>query len=406
MHPLSAILALLVATAGCSQPTSVASIPPPPHTIDDEWTTVPTEFVRQCFFVSLRVNGSGPYRFLLDSGAFPTVLDDDVADALSLPAIQPPRDVSPPPNTRLVDAALSGEGLAFNPEAIAVIDFDDWASEAIGLRVQGILGADFFADRVVELNYSMRTVRSRSSAGFAAERGDHAIPLWVSGRAWTLVTMQADGQESFGALMLLDSGHTGSLDCAKSFADRFGLPGNLPTVMTGGRNLTGDHENAACRLRSAAFGDLRVEQPILETTPDEALPPGAASPATVGTGILSKFTVTFDFPRRRMLLRPNATEKDPIDVSSTGLALVARGELFDRFEVVDVSADSPAETAGFKAGDTLASVDGRPTSAFEFQGLREYLQKAIDRPVEIVVVRDNQERTLIMTPTRRLQLRE
>src|ERR1700723_2313265 len=57
---------------------------------------------------------------------------------------------------------------------------------------------------------------------------------------------------------------------------------------------------------------------------------------------------------------------------------------------------TPAEKAGIKIGDRILSVDGQPIPAIE--AMIETLKRTQDKPVEITVVRDGQEKTFTMRP--------
>jgi hypothetical protein len=77
----------------------------------------------------------------------------------------------------------------------------------------------------------------------------------------------------------------------------------------------------------------------------------------IGTGFLSRFVVTFDFPRGFIYLRPGKQfdRKDHHDIS--GLRL---GWSNDSVVVHATQPRSPAESAGVLAGDRIVDVDGKP----------------------------------------------
>src|SRR5438270_12665530 len=57
---------------------------------------------------------------------------------------------------------------------------------------------------------------------------------------------------------------------------------------------------------------------------------------------------------------------------------------------------SPAQAAGFKVGDRIVSVDGRPASRWE--DLPPYIRAHPGQPITFVVNRNGEQRTLVATP--------
>jgi regulator of sigma E protease len=64
--------------------------------------------------------------------------------------------------------------------------------------------------------------------------------------------------------------------------------------------------------------------------------------------------------------------------------------------VTDLEKGMPAEKAGIKIGDEILTVDGQPIPAIE--AMIEMLKRTKDKPVEITVRRDGQEKTFTMQP--------
>lgn len=140
----------------------------------------------------------------------------------------------------------------------------------------------------------------------------------------------------------------------------------------------------------------------------------------VGFPFFARFRTSIDYQARRLTFTPNGYE--PADVLQTLMktltdrppggkdppprVLAPAGLWGLRVEkpdddagvrVSDVFADSPAATAGVKAGDRLLTVDGRWTDS-----VADCYDAAADakpgRPTEIVLRRDGQEVKLTVTP--------
>jgi C-terminal processing protease CtpA/Prc len=82
----------------------------------------------------------------------------------------------------------------------------------------------------------------------------------------------------------------------------------------------------------------------------------------VGLPLLAKFRLIIDYPHNRLYAAPaEASARTSIEKDRIGLVLGKRGDLF---AVAFVSPNSPAEAAGFKKGDLIATIDGKHINAW------------------------------------------
>jgi regulator of sigma E protease len=68
-----------------------------------------------------------------------------------------------------------------------------------------------------------------------------------------------------------------------------------------------------------------------------------------------------------------------------------------RPQIIQVIAGQPAEAAGFKPGDEIRAVDGRPIA--DSQAFIEAIAKRPGQPIQVAIVRDGQPKTLTVTPS-------
>jgi hypothetical protein len=92
---------------------------------------------------------------------------------------------------------------------------------------------------------------------------------------------------------------------------------------------------------------------------------------TIGQGIWHRYKVILDYSRHQMILEPTAESAKPFpERRSFGLTLLSSGPHYKTFTVSAVRAGSPADKAGFRTGDVIASLDGRPASALTLGEVR------------------------------------
>jgi predicted aspartyl protease len=104
------------------------------------------------------VNGSGPYRFLLDTGASSSVLSPKLSAELGISG-QPVEALGVMGTPQAVLATLDSlrvGGYTVPGLEVAIIDIFGYTSNAAGVAVDGIIGYSFLKQFVVEIDYPKR----------------------------------------------------------------------------------------------------------------------------------------------------------------------------------------------------------------------------------------------------------
>jgi C-terminal processing protease CtpA/Prc len=96
----------------------------------------------------------------------------------------------------------------------------------------------------------------------------------------------------------------------------------------------------------------------------------------LGSDMLKRFTVTFDYSRSKMYFEPNADHGKPFEADKTGLRLFATLPDMQTFRVMGVLKGSAAETAGLQPGDVIETIDGKPAGSMKLYKWREQFRAA------------------------------
>ncbi len=145
------------------------------------------------------------------------------------------------------------------------------------------------------------------------------------------------------------------------------------------------------RLREFRLGRVALKSPIVEMA--EATGGAFARPdiaGIIGGELLRRFRVTFDCPRKRMILEPTERVGEPFDEEMSGIRWLSGGPDYREFRARAVMPESPAMEAGVHGGDLLVSVNDEPASAFGKWDLRQYL-RVPDRDVRLKLRRGGQQ---------------
>ncbi len=249
----------------------------------------PMEFREGLIWVAVAVaDRPQPLWFLLDSGASASVLDLETARRLRLPlgdrvrvaGVASTRTGFWPVklSARLGDFALPTDYLALDLGRL---------SQACDRPVDGLLGADFFRDRVIEVDYQAQRLRVLSSDSSRLEGPGDSIPL-ESGPYGFRVGVRVNGGDS--QPVRVDTG------CATA----------LQWVRPGDKTRHGEPTRAVglaeLSVRQTLTG-VRLGTRVFDTVPTglhaEPIFPGESG--LLGNGLLAQFgTVTFDTAAGRL----------------------------------------------------------------------------------------------------------
>ncbi|HEV8482754.1 MAG TPA: aspartyl protease family protein [Blastocatellia bacterium] len=336
-------------------------------------------------FVRTRINNSEPLWFALDSGAsFPVVIDIRRARDLGL-KLQDNLTLDGGAGaatfevamTRGVSVDLGGLELADQTAAVFALS----SLEAIaGRPLDGLVGRELFSRYVVEIDYLGNKISLYAPQTYTYTGAGESIPLALRGDyLFVPAKIELPGRPPLEGQFLLDTGGgfvTAILNAP--FARSRGVPAPTQRAVLD-RSLSGlggEIRLLVSRATSFALGKLAIREPVIYASQDRG---GALARAdfdgVIGGEILRRFTVIFDYPRRRLILEPNAHYAEPVEYDMSGIRLRAGGGDFRTFKVYQVLENSPAAHAGLREGDVLAAIDGAPASRFSLDEIYQMLKQ-------------------------------
>jgi hypothetical protein len=338
--------------------------------------TVPFELLNNHVYVMARVNGSAPRRFLVDTGGV-NLLTRAAADALGVTAegamsvggVGTQREQA---GFARLDSFTVG-GVTFEKPLFIVLPFAG-LQEAEGVPFDGLIGYEAFQRFVVTIDYARRELTLTRPEVFQPPAAATAVPFEFNERH-PVVKGAIDG---IPGTFTIDTGSRSSLDLHGPFVAAHDLgakyPPRVETIT--GWGLGGPARSRVSRAARLELGGVPVADLLVELTSQES---GAFTDrylaGNVGTGVLKRFTLAFDYSRQTLWMAPNGLPADAFD--RAGVWLNAEGPTetgATAFRVEAVVADGPAAVAGLTAGDRIVAVDGTPATNLRLPDLRERLR--------------------------------
>ena len=337
----------------------------------------------------VRMAGSEPVLFLLDSGASGDVIDTALADKLDLDrgaeserggAVEGSRvSISWAKNVPFEIGGVGGASYVAKRAAVASVA--PLARAFIGVEVGGILGHGFFERFAVEVDYVDGEMTLHDPVKYEPKEGATVVPLVfdknVAGLPFADVVIDNGRDDPMTVRMLVDSGGalsgTGSLG-SKADVDAM-VPPELPIYES--RSATGlgsSIENVMHAIFSTRFQSLNlsgheIKAPLIGWT-DKSVSFGV-----LGAQLLSRFDVVFDYRNARLLVTPNERFADPVLYDASGLVIIADAEDIDVRKILYVAPGSPGEKAGLQGGDEIVEFNGRAAKETDLLSMRDLLLK-------------------------------
>ena len=332
---------------------------------------IPFEFVGNHIYLRARVNNSEPLWFLLDSGATASYLGVQQAKALKV--------ADQENSVKGVSISLPGARLLNQDFSLRPLGFDPYDGHAI----DGMFGYDFINRFVIEIDYVNRTVNLYDPKNYKYSGFGDIIPL-------IMLEDDSGGKVPLVRVKIMQRGRApieGKL--IADLAVRAGITFNTPFVeankllqptqktiqaVLGAGAMVRESKQPIGRLPNIQLGCFTIQNPVAIFFQDKQ---GVmASPefdGLIGSEILRRFKVIFDYSRQQMILEPNGYFTEAYEHDMTGMLLISEGT---GFRVKQVMENSPASEAGLRDGDFITVFSGRRAPSLKLEHLRLMFMRA------------------------------
>lgn len=335
-------------------------------------TTIPFQLINNHIFAEVKVNGKGPFLFIFDTGGH-DLLTPDTAKALGV--VSQGQAAGSGAGEGTVDVGFA-QGVSFQigdlvlrDQTIAILPFE--AAQVEGFPEQGMIGFELFRRFVTQIDYGAKTLTFIDPARFDPRGAGTPVPFVF----YSHLPQVKGAFEGLPGVFDIDTGSRVEITLTKPFADANDLKAKHPKGVTAvdGWGVGGRSISYVTRGKSLMLGQIHITDVVagLATQARGSF----ADPnyqGNVGSGLLKRFAVTFDYNHQLMYLKPL-----PGPLSDIGT--------FDRaglwingspkgFKIVALTAAGPAEAAGLKIGEEITAVDGASAPSITISDMRMRLR--------------------------------
>lgn len=340
--------------------------------------------------LEVKINGT-PERVFLDSGAGGIALAQTAATALGLKSdgfleVRGYGGSTDQHPISIQSLEVPGAVQLSNITGIA-IDLPAQLNDYFTRPLAGFIGYDLLSHFVVRIDYGRKKITFIQPAAFHPAPADGAaLPLTLDSN---LPTIQARLDGLPPGQFLID---TGDADAAVRvygpYVAKYGLDHKYPHgVVAVGGGIGG--VSRARRTRVATF--TVAGQTLRNIPADFSLDTkGGASQVnagSLGSRLLSRFIITFDYPHNRVFFAPLTPVRTAFVTRTTGISLLETKDKQGRHHlaVADILPNAPALKAGLNDFDEVLAIDGKPAGSLGLTEARHLLSALSGLPHTLTV---------------------
>jgi hypothetical protein len=257
------------------------------------------------------------------------------------------------------------------------------------MPIHGLVGFDFFDSFTVRINYIASTITFyKSESAYIPKKGTR-IPITIEERKpYVISPLTLSTGEVIAAKLILDTGagHPVSLETDG------GVPFPVPKINIAanlGIGLTGPISGYIGRISSMKLGKYELNNVIAAFPNYDDVASKVTSigrNGNIGTTILRRFDVVFDYKRECIYLKPLNQLKEPFEHDMSGLEITSAGDNYKRIIITRVEPNSPAAKLGLQTDDEILSINFKPVSEMTMEEIDKLFRSKSERSFIMAIV--------------------
>ncbi|MEX0845961.1 MAG: aspartyl protease family protein [Balneolaceae bacterium] len=383
---------------------------------------IPFDVVNNLIIISASINGSEPLRFILDSGAWNTLITglpnneqvylNNIREVtLSGLGEGKPVEAIYSNRNRINIGRVEGRNLD-----IFILKEDVFhLSSLMGTYVHGIIGYDFFANFAVEINYLTKEIFLYDLDEFenkfkklSKHRKWHKYPLNIKDKKpyMDLKFKHKPGGGNIPLHLLVDTGSSNAFSLYELTHDEIKIPNSRIKTLIG-VGLSGNVNGYLGRIEKMKLGNFIFNKPII-AYPDSmsinrAITLGDRN-GSIGGEVMRRFKTILNYRDGYILMRKNKNYKDDFYYNVSGIEVNTPFPDLPYYEVSKVRENSPADLEGIKVGDVIIYINGKPSPTLSLNDVIGFLSKKQGSSIRLEIQRENEYKRFLLQLKNELQV--
>ncbi|MCA1626027.1 MAG: aspartyl protease family protein [Acidobacteria bacterium] len=278
---------------------------------------VPFEVESNLMVIPVSVNDSRPLRYVLDTGAQGTSLhNSEIIDSLNLNI------------TGTIPVRGAGGGVASEVSITENVNFNIGGIELSGGRLavrrlpkdspffasfDGVIGRVVFSTLVVAVDWEQRVIKFYEPAKYKYSGKGTVLPITFDEgiRPYITANVVLLGDKPVPVKLVVDTGASHALSLEVGTKTEIKFPEGAAKIVLG-RGGSGEITGYAGRVKSFELGGQTFNN-VPTSFPDESLGVGGSNGrnGNLGSGLLRRFKVIYDYSRKQMIVEPNKFAGEP-----------------------------------------------------------------------------------------------
>ncbi len=405
-------------------------------------TVIPFQLINNLVFVPVNINGAD-LTFLLDSGVNETILFSLDQKEVNFNEVEKIKFSG-------LGESLDIEGLKSENNTVnighdykddhhtvfIILDESINFSSHVGIPVNGIIGYHFFKDHPIEINYSTQkiTIFNNEKIYNRKQKKFTKFPITIEGNKPYMMADVEITTIKTPSKLLIDLGNSDAVWLFPKLIENFQY--NRPNIDDYlGRGFNGDIFGKRSRIHALYLGKFAFQQPLTAMPEEYSIQNLKLVPnrkGSIGSDILRRFTVIFNYPDQKILLKKNKHFDDPFQFNSSGLDIQQDGMTWEKdlvmietkknsrndegkpisdsrekfrynfvlkpkFTVAGCRKDSPCFVAGIRKNDQLISINKKTVGDMSMQRINDYFKEDDGKKIYLEIERNDQILNIILT---------
>lgn len=395
------------------------------------------KFINNLIFIPIKVNGI-ELNFLLDSGVEETILfsmedKKEVSffnvEKITLRGLGSESSIE---GLKSTNNTLECNGLkSENHLLYIVLDQSFNLSSHIGIPVNGIIGYNFLKNNLVEINYGSKKISVYKDSDKNRKRINkkfQLVPITIERSKPYIVSSVVLNSNEIPVKLLIDIGNSDAIWLFEKESKGIKIPAkNFEDYL--GKGFSGDVEGKRAQVSKFKIGNFEFNNPLVafpDATSIKNVRMVQERAGSVGSEILKRFSVIFDYPNQEMFLRKNNNFSAPFSYNKTGVELQHFGlqwvqetvrletvplvksdnlaynnnnpknnfkykfALKPIYIIANVRKNSPAAISGLRKEDVIVTINGRPGYEYTLEKINSLLKSEDENWIAFEVERESQ----------------